>query len=189
MRLHKFAPVSFPSMTVRNEPDPGVTSSDEEQPRAASDKNGKEYPVCWFQDEETKFALRWHLFVGVLWDLKASKSLPWKIQLHFTSYPSSQILPLETGDVLTTVERNFMNSLKQALFMQRASSKVAMNMTKQSHERIWDSIVTCNFQLYQQVNDDLQQTNEADLNLLPIRLMIDSKPPIQRRVQGGWRQS
>jgi hypothetical protein len=57
---------------------------------------------------------------------------------------------------------------------------VAMNMTKQTHHKMWDSIMTNNYQLYQQVNDDLQKTSESSMNLLPIRLLIDSKPPIQR---------
>jgi autophagy-related protein 5 len=187
MRLHKFAPVSFPNI-IRSEPDPGA-SEEEGKQRSSSTTRSKdtEYPVCWFQDEDTQFALRWHLFVGVLWDMKtATKSIPWKIRLHFTQYPTSQILPLE-HDVLTTIERSFMNSLKQALFLQYGSSKVAMNMTKQTHERQWDSIVTSNYQLYQQVNDDLQQTNESSINILPVRLMVDSKPPIQRpcRVSKG----
>lgn len=179
MHLHKFAPVSFPNI-IRSEPDPGA--SEEGKQRSSSTTTSSKdtvYPVCWFQDEDTQFALRWHLFVGVLWDMKATKSIPWKIRLHFTQYPSSQILPLENC-VLTTIEHNFMNSLKQALFLQYGSSKVAMSMTKQTHERVWDSIVTSNYQLYQQVNDDLQQTNESSMNILPVRLMVDSKPPIQR---------
>jgi autophagy-related protein 5 len=181
MRLHKFAPVSFPNI-IRSEPDP----SEEDKQTSSSTTTSTEYPVCWFQDVETQFALRWHLFVGVLWDLKATKSIPWKIQLHFTQYPSSQILPLESS-ILTTMEHNFMNSLKQALFLQYGTAKVAMNMTKQTHNKMWDSVVTSNYQLYEQVNDDLQQTSESSMNLLPIRLMIDSKPPIQRpcRISDG----
>jgi autophagy-related protein 5 len=177
MRLHKFAPVSFPNI-IRSEPDLGAEGQQRSSSTSISSKD-TEYPVCWFQDDDTQFALRWHLFVGVLWDMKATKSIPWKIRLHFTQYPTSQILPLENC-VLTTIEHKFMNSLKQALFMQYGSSKVAMNMTKQTHERVWDSIVTSNYQLYQEVNDNLQQTNESSMNILPVRLMVDSKPPIQR---------
>jgi autophagy-related protein 5 len=183
MRLHKFAPVSFPNInTIRSvsEPDPSEEGR-QTSTSSSSTTSATDCPVCWFQDEETQFALRWHLFVGVLWDLKATKSIPWKIQLHFTQYPSSQILPLESSvSVMTTIEHYFMNSLKQALFLQYGTSKVAMNMTKQTHHKMWDSLVTTNYQLYQQVNDDLQRTTESTMNLLPIKLMIDSKPPIQR---------
>mmetsp|Transcript_10133 Transcript_10133/g.14335 ORF Transcript_10133/g.14335 Transcript_10133/m.14335 type:complete len:346 (+) Transcript_10133:94-1131(+) len=205
MRLYKFAPpvLSFRNMTIRNEPDPGEDSGDDNDVTGLSTADSttessnrtdsspktitQEYPVCWFEDEETQIALRWHLFVGVLYDLNkkdAHKKIPWKIRLHFSGYPHSQILPLDDSadGVWTTVERTFKNSLKQALFLQYGSSKVAMGMTKQSHERIWDSIVTTNYQLYQQVNSDLQVEPKADddLHFLPVRLLVDAKPPIQR---------
>jgi len=195
--------LSFRNMTIRNEPDPGEDSGDDmdgtglstaesttessNPAESLSKTTTPDYPVCWFEDEETHIALRWHLFVGVLYDLNlgsADKKVPWKIRLHFSGYPNSQILPLDDSSdgVWTTVERTFKNSLKQALFLQYGSSKVAMGMTKQSHERIWDSIVTSNYQLYQQVNSDLQAEPKTDneLRFLPVRLLVDAKPPIQR---------
>ena len=183
-RFHKFAPpvISFP--ITRSEPNPGETCEEQQQlPGKPTFEDS--YPVCWFEDEETHTALRWHLFAGVLWDMKQqSKSIPWKIKIHFNNYPSSQILPMEVSHVLTVVERTFKNSLKQALFLQQGSTKVAMNMSKQSYEQLWESILTSNFQLYQQVDNDLQSVH----NMLPIRLMIDAKPPIQRplRVTGTY---
>ena len=180
-RFHKFAPPVISIPITRYEPNPGESSSEE----IVSEKVKAEepFPVCWFEDEESQIALRWHLFAGVLWDMKhESKKTPWKIKLHFNNYPTSQILPIETSEVMTVIERNFKNSLKQALFLQQGTTKMAMNMSKQSHGLLWDSIQTSNYQLYQQVDGDLQNMH----NLLPIRLMIDSKPPIQRplRVKG-----
>lgn len=187
MRLYKFAPMSFSSSLIkREEPtDDVVENSTTETKKKKNDSHNhdsqQQYPVCWFEDEDTQFALRWHLFVGVLWDLKSTskKTLPWKIRLHFSQYPSSQILPMD--NVLETVECFYMNSLKQALFMQYSSSKVAMSMSKQTHEQVWDAITTNNFQLYHQVNADLQQNSAQEVNLLPIRVLVNSlKPPIQR---------
>jgi autophagy-related protein 5 len=181
-RFHKFAPPVISSPIARSEPHPGE-SCEEQLPGKPQSEDS--YPVCWFEDEETHTALRWHLFAGVLWDMKQkSKSVPWKIKLHFNNYPSSQILPMEVSEGLTVVERTFKNSLKQALFLQQGTAKVAMNMSKQSHELLWDSILTSNYQLYQQVDHDLQSTH----NMLPIRLMIDAKPPIQKplRVKGAY---
>lgn len=193
MRLYKFAPVSsFSSLIKREEPgDENTTCTGNHQVMNDSkqDAQQEQYPVCWFEDEDTQFALRWHLFVGVLWDMKQQKKklLPWKIRLHFTQYPSSQILPMDNGGVLETVERYYMNSLKQALFSQYSSNKVAMNMSKQTHEQIWDSITTNNYQLFHQVNTDLQQTSSSDIKLLPVRVLVNStKPSIQRpcRISG-----
>lgn len=185
-RLHKFAPavLSIAASFVRREPKPGEETEESETVACASNMTqhkgeDQEYPVCWFEDEESQIALRWQCFAGVLWDMKRKpKSMPWKLRLHFTQYPSSQILPLES-DPMTAVERAYKSSLKQALFLQHGSAKIAMNLSKQSHEQIWDSILAANYKLYQQVNDELQGSSFKLLRL-PVRLLIESKPPIQR---------
>jgi len=178
-RLHKFAPVFLSISMVRNEPEPGeeIEESDApKQPPLDGSMKGGDYPVCWFEDEESQIALRWHCYAGVLWDLKRKpKSLPWRLRLHFTQYPANQILPMETS-VMTAVERNYRNSLKQALFLQQGNAKVAMSISKQSHGQIWDSIITTNYKLFEQVNDELRAVS----NMLPVRLFVDSRPPIQR---------
>lgn len=182
-RLHKFAPeVLFISPSfVRTEPKAGE-ESDESELRIQGVVQNTEYPVCWFEDEDSQTPLRWQCFAGVLWDLKRKpKTMPWKLRVHFTHYPSSQILPLES-DPMTVVERAYKNSLKQALFLQHGSAKVAMSLSKQSHERIWSSLLAVNYKLYQEVNDELQAKSA---NLLPVRLLINSKPPIQRPLKCG----
>jgi autophagy-related protein 5 len=188
-RMHKFAPtvLSISNSVVREEPGPGEeteesNSSSTPTTTMTETKKAAEYPVCWFEDEESQIALRWHLFAGILWDMRRKpKTLPWKIRLHFSQYPTSQILPLEQqrGDALTVVERSYKNSLKQALFLQYGTPKVAMGLSKQSFEQVWDAILAVNCKLYDQVDDELQGLS----NLLPVRLLIDSKPPIQRPVK------
>eukprot|EP00545_Synedropsis_sp_CCMP1620_P001032 CAMPEP_0119011606 /NCGR_PEP_ID=MMETSP1176-20130426/5783_1 /TAXON_ID=265551 /ORGANISM="Synedropsis recta cf, Strain CCMP1620" /LENGTH=310 /DNA_ID=CAMNT_0006964461 /DNA_START=27 /DNA_END=956 /DNA_ORIENTATION=+ len=190
-RLHKFAPTVLSISTtsiVRKEPKPGEETDESgtlTPSRTETRGADSEFPmrVCWFEDEESQIALRWHLFAGVLWDMRRKpKNLPWKLRLHFSQYPASQILPMD-GDVMTVLERSYKHSLKQALFLQKGSSKVGMGITKQSFEQVWDSILTVNCKLYQQVDDELQGLS----NLLPVRLLIDSKPPIQRplKVEDG----
>jgi hypothetical protein len=83
-----------------------------------------------------------------------------------------------TSGVLGAVERTFKNSLKQALFLQHGKSQVAMNMTKQTHQQLWDSILTSKYSLYKQVTAELQPD---EVLLLPIRLLYNSKPPLQKR--------
>lgn len=201
MRLHKFAPptISFTRRVVE-EPGVGTGSQDEEDGKKKDDgeESSKEekqpetkqpetelYPVCWFEDEATELPLRWQLFAGVLWDSHQSTTnnsgLPWKIRLHFTSYPSSQLLELDaTSGVKTTVERTFKNSLKQALVLQHGHAKVALNMTKQSHHRLWDSIVTSKYSIYKPIQEDIQA--KENIVLIPIRLLVDaSKPLVQKR--------
>jgi autophagy-related protein 5 len=199
MRLHKFAPptISFTRRVVE-EPDVGTGSHDEEADEKQNNReeNKEEpekkkieveevYPVCWFEDEATELPLRWQLFAGVLWDIHQTTTsnidLPWKIRLHFTSYPSSQLLELDSiSGVNTTIERTYKNSLKQALVLQHGNNKVALNISKQSHQRVWDSIVTSKYSVYKPIQEDIQA--KTNLVMIPIRLLVDSsKPLIQKR--------
>jgi autophagy-related protein 5 len=156
------------------------------------------YPICWFEDEETQTALRWHLFAGVLYDMKRKaagasgsgsntstnvySTLPWRIRLHFTAYPSTEILPLQAGTaVLHQVQGFFKNSLKQALCLLHGNSKAAMNLTKESHGRLWRAVDTANFSTYHQVVcQDLPAVNKEGMGIVPVRLYVNAKPPIQR---------
>lgn len=213
------------------------------------------YPECWFEDEDSATPLRWHLFVGVLYDLMKGKgavlnhfisskgnhtnqhtpdtTLPWRIRVHFTSYPHDQLLPLDDGGgrqhsserklndtnnaavddshrrITALVGRMYRSSLKQALFLQYGSSKVAMSMTKHMHERIWEAVTLSNHMAYHEVNVNLQcgissppmmshsqrvsnravvTADEEDratdsLQLIPVRLMLNEKPAIQNPVR------
>ena len=200
-RLQEFAPPSFSFVNrVVDEPDTVEDSHEEAETtkgrdsivksegvssRATSDK----YPLCWFEDDETELPLQWQLFVGVLYDCHPCRSrgetkrLPWKIRVHFTNYPSSQLLDLDAfnSGILTTVQRTFRNALKQALVLEHGHNKVALNMTKLTHERIWDSIVTSKYGIYKPIKEDFQAT-AGSLDLMPIRLLIgSSRPLIQKR--------
>ena len=212
----------------QDRPDTSTSTS-----RGSSDANEDEkYPICWFEDEATELPLRWQLFAGILFDLcqsatatsssaetsssdstrngnngtSQSSFIPWKIRLHFTNYPSSQILELDNkngssggggggggSSVWTTVQKTFKNSLKQALFLQYGNSKVAMNMTKQSHQQLWDSIISSKYSLYKKVHIEQNLLISSSSNnggntdgtqlpqLLPIRVLVNSQPSIQKK--------
>lgn len=222
-RLYQFAPttISFSSGVMRSEPEPESSSDEDGDDKDKNDQvetpaatmttplqlppenttTDTAYPICWFEDDETQTALRWHLFAGVLYDMKrklddASGSgsnantststlhatLPWKIRLHFTAYPSTEILPLQTGTtVLHQVQGFFKNSLKQALCLLHGNSKAAMNLTKESHGRLWRAVDTANFFTYHQVvRQDLPTVNKQGMSIVPVRLYVNAKPPIQR---------
>jgi hypothetical protein len=225
-RFHPFAPDIFLTRMSIQEPDVGATAEDRHDRRLADgpgdidddDKATAEtpttaapadstprdsplppYPICWFEDEETKLPLRWHFFVGVLFDLlhpetesrqrkrrmssssSSSSSLPWKIRLHFTNYPTSQLLPLEEENVLGSVQFSFRNAWKQALTILTGSSRCAMQMTKESHGLVWKAIATGDCGLYHRV--DVTTTTGSEAGGIPIRLLVGrTDPPIQKRV-------
>jgi len=93
-----------------------VAATADSDTHTSSTKNTKEssiyksrgvIPLCWFIDQETNTPLRWHLFIGVLYDrlynnihnrtaagYNSTTLLPWKIYISFTSYPTEILLPL-----------------------------------------------------------------------------------------------
>jgi hypothetical protein len=207
MRLHKFAPPTFSfTRKVVEEPENLQDEQDEknnEKGESSSANNNKtqneehkkepephhvesSYPVCWFEDEVSELPLRWQIFAGILFDSHRSSGkiteLPWKIRVHFTQYPSSHLLQLESEQVLTTIERNFKHSLKQALVIQHGNNKVALNMTKKSHQQLWNSITTAKYSVYKLIQQDIQKVQGA-VNGIPVRLLLGSsnKPWIQKR--------
>ena len=177
-----------------------------------------DFPICWFEDELSGEPLRWHLFVGVLHDATKGKAavqnlsrmgsnakepnlLPWRIRLHFTSYPT-KLLPFEkisiqsttcsqgddsvndscrdinhTNQVSSSIGRIFRNSLKQALFMQYSSAKVAMSISKSSHEKIWNAILSTDYISYREVNNSLQMGISSEAIVLPAAAEISSNVP------------
>ncbi|KAL7473867.1 hypothetical protein ACHAXS_014421 [Conticribra weissflogii] len=207
------------------------------------------FPECWFEDEESGTPLRWHLFLGVLYDLmkgtykvksrnQISSSqydnfLPWKIRLHFNSYPTDRLLPMKDclvyGDksnnknsdddesvgkdkinrnenaieelannpITLHIARTFRNSLKQSLFLQYGSSKAAMSISKNSHVKLWNGVLRSKFELYQEVNRELQRgvssksansvpcpedgnQNSDTPKLIPVRVLVNGSPAIQK---------
>jgi hypothetical protein len=129
----------------------------------------------WLEDEETRLPLKWHLPTGVLYDLKTIKDSmlngfqmqqrqqnppqrPWKLILHFSSYPKMQLLGLQHG--MTTLQKYYFNQLKQSLFIQHGTSKVQNNeMTKQVHATLWDALLRNHFDLYHKMMQSNLQCN------------------------------
>ena len=175
----------------RGSDEDGIISGKDEK---SLDPTEKKYPICWFEDEASGMALRWNLFSGVLYDLmksrrnpgEAAAQLPWRIRVHFTSYPSHQILSFADDGVLQTIERTFKNSLKQALFLQHGSSKIAMGLSKASHQKLWYAVMESHYALYEEVNGDGMQASGSEdervkgLHNVPVRVMVDGRAAIQR---------
>lgn len=220
LRLHAFAPAASAMLTagggggvVRR----SAPSDDDEGDRGSegnhvSEGGEQRIPVCWFEDEETGLALRWHLFAGVLYDIgrgyhrPQKMPLPWRVRVHFTSYPTSQILSFDSAaGVAATVERQYKNSLKQALFLEHGSARVANGLSRAGHRRLWDAVSATNSALYNDVNADLQAdgmggdggSSSADgggdgggagsgPRNVPVRVILDGGLPMQRACPPHW---
>ena len=56
--------------------------------------------------------LKWHLPVGLLYDLNVTDQLlPWQITVHFENFPANKVMKFPTKDV---VESHMLSSLKEA---------------------------------------------------------------------------
>jgi hypothetical protein len=86
--------------------------------------------------------------------------LPWEIRLHFQSYPAQKLLELgQSLGVLETVRMAFQNSLKQGFVIRYGNSKEALNLSKFSHDAIWEGISTNN---YDQIAPVVYRDDEFD---------------------------
>ena len=146
----------------------------------------------WFEDEKTKKPLRWQLFAGVLFDLlhgssskenmkkdnfsDNSERFPWRIRLHFTSYPKGKLISCKDD---TAVRQSFANSLKQSLYLQYDSSKIAMQISKNSHDKLWLGISKSHFMDFSDISNDIR-AESSRIHNIPIRIYVDNKAVLQK---------
>ena len=78
------------------------------------------------------------------------------------------------------VQYYFKNSFKQALCLEYGHSKAAMNVSKESHGRLWDSVCSANYALFHQCQQELPNLSLETLSMIPIRLYVNARPPIQK---------
>ena len=137
-----------------------VSSGGRNSSSSSSSSSSSGVSSVWFSYQGTP--LKFHLPVGVLFDVHnvrngvlgvaSSAVLPWKITVHFTSYPADVLLMYDGEH---TIESSFSQSLKQALYLEHGNSKVAMSISKDHHLQLWESVKTNNFELYSEINRTL----------------------------------
>jgi hypothetical protein len=67
-----------------------------------------------------------------------------------------------------------------SLTLETGSFKAALNLTKESHGLLWDSVQTASYKLFQQVDCcDFAKKKHDSISLVPVRLYSNGKPPIQ----------
>ena len=112
----------------------------------------------WFSFEGVP--LKWHHPIGLLYDLfsgsqpvaldqrhhgsKASpssrndSSLPWRLEVHYSDFPSDQLVPLDDeGKVLHDA---FINSVKEADFLRNGTGNAIMKLSKDDSTALWDAV-------------------------------------------------
>jgi autophagy-related protein 5 len=98
--------------------------------------------------------LKWHVPIGLLYDLYASPSspspsittnhdphnrqLPFRLVCHFSDYPSDQLVLLD--EELKALHDAFINSVKEADFVRNGTAKGIMSLSKEDSTGLWDAV-------------------------------------------------
>ena len=89
-------------------------------------------------DEARSVPLKWHLPLGVLFDLLCSSQtagLPWRVLVHFRN-PPPILLRLDLPD---TTMSHFMHSFKQSWFLQHGSVQAITDCSAELQRKVWQA--------------------------------------------------
>jgi autophagy-related protein 5 len=84
--------------------------------------------------------LRWHLAVGVLFDLHSDSlmpPIPWQVTVHFSSFPEDRLIRLTGVEALKNL---FMSALKEANFLKYGDGGKVMSLSRSDQDSLWLSI-------------------------------------------------
>ena len=98
--------------------------------------------------------------------------------MRFQRFPAQQVLRCEGEEA---VKGFFMNSLKQALYLQTGSSQAAMTLAHADQSRLWEGMRRNEMVLYCQASGVLPET---DIRRLPVRCILSGQPIRQLPVAG-----
>ena len=138
--------------------------------------------------------LKWHYPLGLLYDLYSGaepahppdplsesspkadptedeeQRLPWRLSVHFSSYPAEQLVRLDNEDEI--LHDLFMNSVKEADYLRTGTGKTVMFLSKEDSTQLWDSVKQHDSSLYNPINQKLLNPPGVNLRHLPVRLYL-----------------
>ncbi|KAF1838321.1 autophagy protein 5 [Decorospora gaudefroyi] len=134
--------------------------------------------------------LKWHHPVGLLYDLYSGaepahpppsphrletseeerQHLPWRLTVHFSDYPSEQIVRLD--DQGKHLHDLFIHSVKEADYLRTGTGRTVMFLSKEDSTQLWDGVKAHDFALYNPINQKLLNPQGVNLRHLPVRLYL-----------------
>ncbi|XP_022655162.1 autophagy protein 5-like [Varroa jacobsoni] len=116
--------------------------------------------------------LRWHLPIGLLYDLHGGGKLPWTIIIHFRDFPDKELIACETKQV---AEAQFMNSVKEADFL-KTRKKIMTAMTQSERRQMTAALYALQAESFWAVNRKLMFTSETWKHI-PLRIFLLQSSP------------
>jgi len=89
----------------------------------------------WFKCNN--IPLKWHLPVGVLYDLYGEGKLPWSIEVNFQNFPEKQLQRWESE---ASLKSHFMNNLKEANHLKDKNNTAINSLSKDEQTSLWESV-------------------------------------------------
>jgi autophagy-related protein 5 len=141
--------------------------------------------------------LKWHYPLGLLYDLYSGvepayppdadseplssphrletteeerRHLPWRLTVHFSDYPSEQLVRLDDED--KHIHDLFIHSVKEADYLRTGTGKTVMFLSKEDSTQLWDGVRSHDFALYNPINQKLLNPQGVNLRNLPVRLYL-----------------
>jgi len=140
----------------------------------------------WFDYKGTP--LKWHHPIGALFDLLKGgddgldndEGLPWQLTVHFSSFPTQQLIPCESREV---IESHFMSALKEADQLKHAG-RVVSSMQKKDHLQLWTGLQNDKFDQFWAINRRLMECpgGEDNFKHIPIRFHVASNTSVVQKL-------
>lgn len=118
--------------------------------------------------------LKWQYPLGVLCDVLVGKDVPTPLDLavHFRSCPTKEVMPYYC---IADLQRVFMNSFRQAVYLNHRSAAPFMRLQKAPQTQLWESIARSSLESdYSDVQRQLLCKNLASCSSLALRIHLQA---------------
>lgn len=121
----------------------------------------------WFSYKDVP--LKWHIPIGVLFDLVAGDSLPWEIKLRISEFPSDKLTRLGTN-IEDVVRSSFIHNVKEAGYLKHRGA-VMQHLLPDQHSQLWRGIHRDKFDDFWKINHRLMEhIDNMPYRCIPFRI-------------------
>lgn len=116
-----------------------------------------------------------------------SSTLPWRLVIHFTEWPSDLLIPLDPEGKI--YHDSFMNSVKEADFLRNGTAKTIMSLSKDDSTQLWEAVQEHDLVRYNTINQKfLNPFDGAALRHIPIKVYLPTGAALADSESGKEKQ-